>query len=98
MLSIAVQRYSAKYSNDITNKDYSLHWLENDILLALNENQAMMRTTRPNLQSAFPNMSFREIVNQLDMNKTENEIKACVERLWNFLPGQEKENIIAKYK
>jgi hypothetical protein len=98
MLSNALQGYSSKYSDDIKNKDYYLYWLENDILLALNENQAMMKTIRPTLQSAFPNMSVREIVNHLDKNKTENEILASVKRLWEFLSSKEKENIIAKFK
>ena len=97
MLSNALQGYSSKYGNDINHKDYYLHWLENDILLALNENHAMFSTIRPNLQKAFPNMSCFQINEKLNSNKTEPKIKESIENLWKFLPEEGRKNLASKY-
>lgn len=94
MLSSTLHKYYNKYNKNIKDKDFYLHWLENDILLELNDNIAMMNGIQPNLQRAFPNKSCFQIVDQLDSNKTETEIKSSIERLWDFLPDKGKSNIL----
>jgi hypothetical protein len=97
MLSNALHSYSSKYHHDIRNKDCYIHWLENDILLELNDDKAMMNGIQPNLQRVFPNMSCHEIVKRLNQNKTESQIMSSIEHLWGFLPLQGKEIIVAKH-
>lgn len=94
MLSSAFQKYSNKYNKNIKDKDFYLYWLENDILLELNDDIAMMNGIQHNLQRAFPNKSCLQIVDQLDLNKNEDQIKSSIERLWTFLPDKGKTNII----
>jgi hypothetical protein len=97
MLSHALQGYSSKFNNDINNKDYYLYWLENDILLELNDNKAMMHSIQPNIQKAFPKMSCFQINEKLNSNKTEPKIKESIENLWKFLPEEGRKNLASKY-
>ena len=96
MLSDVILAYSRKYSHDIENKDYYLYWLENDILLELNDNNAMMNGIQPNLQRAYPKMSCTDIIKHLETNKSKDEIKRNIEYLWPFLPTQGKDYIQKK--
>lgn len=98
MLSNAMQSYSSKYSRDIRHKDYYLFWLENDILLELNDNEAMMNGIQPRLQKAFPNKTNWQINDLLNMNKTESQIKSSIEHLWQFLPNEGKRSISLKHR
>jgi hypothetical protein len=93
-LDIAMKNYSKKWQKDINNPDYYLYWLENDIILELNEGNGMLKTIKPKLQEAFPNMSVRQINKQLDSNKTEKDIKTSVKRLWGFLSDKQKRNLV----
>jgi hypothetical protein len=97
MFTNAVQAYSAKYPNDIRHKDNHLFWLENDILLELNDNVAMLDGIQPKLQKAFPNKSCMQINEQLDKNKTASQIQAACETLWRFLPEEGKASIVSKH-
>lgn len=97
MFTNALQAYSVKYPTDIRHKDNYLFWLENDILLELNDNIAMLDGIQPNLQKAFPNKSCMQINEQLNMNKTESQIKSMCETLWQFLPKEGQESIVSKH-
>jgi hypothetical protein len=94
MFSNILQTYSAKYPNDIRHKDFYLKWLENDILLELNDHEAMLDGIQPNLQRAFPNQNCFQIIDALNKNQTESQMKSSCEILWRFLP-EEGENSIA---
>lgn len=98
MLSTALQNYSSKYTQDIKQNDYYLYWLENDILLELNQNKAMIKGIQPNLQRAFPNKSCYQINQVLNANKTESAIKSNIEYMWSFLPENGRQCIIDKHK
>tara|TARA_Y100000389_G_scaffold134961_2_gene132489 strand:+ start:3087 stop:3419 length:333 start_codon:yes stop_codon:yes gene_type:complete len=91
-----LQAYSTKYPHDIRHKDYYLYWLENDILLELNNNKAMLDGIQPNLQKVFPNKSCMQINEHLNKNKTESEIKDSCEKLWQFLPCKGKTSIMCR--
>ena len=93
MLSNIIQGYSSKYSKEISDKDYYLHWLENDIILELNDNIGMLDGIQPNLQKAFPKMSCAQINQKLNAYTTETTKKRSIENLWRFLPDQGKKNI-----
>ena len=97
MFSCALQAYSAKYPNDIRHKDYYLKWLENDILLELNDNEAMMDCIQPNLQRAFPNKNVFQINDELDKNQTESQMKSSCEIMWRFLPKEGKQSLASKH-
>tara|TARA_Y100000389_G_C17020665_1_gene298634 strand:- start:120 stop:473 length:354 start_codon:yes stop_codon:yes gene_type:complete len=97
MFTNALQAYSAKYPNDIRHKDNHLFWLENDILLELNDNVAMLDGIQPKLQKAFPNKSCMQINEQLNKNKTESQIQSACETLWKFLPEEGKASIVSKH-
>ena len=97
-LDIAMKNYSKRYMiYDINNPYYYLDWLENDILRQLNEDVAMKKTIKPKLQEAFPNMSSRQIIKQLDSNKTEKDIKSSIKRLWGFLSDKQKKYLVQLY-
>ena len=93
-LDVAIKNYSKKWSTDINNQDYYLDWLENDIVLRLNEGEGMKITIKPKLQEAFPNMSWRQINKQLESNKTEKDIKSSIKRLWGFLSNKQKQYLV----
>jgi hypothetical protein len=93
-LDVAMKNYSKKWSTDINNPDYYLYWLENDIVLRLNEGEGMKKTIKPKLQEAFPNMSWRQINKQLKSNKTEKDIKSSIKRLWGFLSDKQKKYLV----
>ena len=97
MFTDALQAYSAKYPNDIRHKDNHLCWLENDILLELNDDVAMLDGIQPNLQKAFPNKSCMQINEQLNKNKTASQIQSACETLWRFLPEEGKASIVSKH-
>lgn len=94
MLSEVFEKYSCKFNQDIKHRDFYLYWLENDILLELNDNIAVMNGIQPNLRKAFSNHSVVQIIEELHSNKNENQIKSNIERLWDFLPDTGKTNIL----
>ena len=96
-LDVAMKNYSKKWSTDINNPDYYLYWLENDIVLRLNEGEGMKITIKPKLQEAFPNMSGRQIIEHLKSNKTEEDIKLSIKRLWGFLSDKQKKYLVLLY-
>lgn len=98
MLTTALQNYSSNYTHNIKDKDYYLYWLENDILLELNQNKAMLEGIQSNLQRAFPNKSCHQINQVLNANKTESAIKSNIEYMWSFLPENGRQCIIDKHK
>lgn len=97
MLTTALQKYCSKYTHDIKDKDYYLYWLENDILLELNQNKAMLMGIQSNLQRAFPNKSCYQINELLNASKTESTIKSNIEYIWGFLSEKEKRRIVDKH-
>lgn len=96
MLSNAVANYKKKYTDRIDNADYYLYWLENDILLELNENCGLIYSIKPNVQKAYPNLNCYQINEKLNENKTEKAITSNIEHLWNYLPNNGREAIINK--
>lgn len=95
MLSTVLKKYSEKYEHEICHNDYYLYWLENDILLALNDNCAIIAGIKPNLRKAYPNINRFQIIDKLNENKTETDILKNIEYLWNFLPNNIKDNFVA---
>lgn len=94
MLSTVYKKYSNVYEHDITHKDYYLYWIENDLLLELNDNSHLMLEINPNLQRAFPNMNSYQIVEKLKENTLEHDIHKNIEYLWSFLPNDSKDNFV----
>ena len=94
MLSNTLENYLSKYSQNIEHRDFYLYWLENDILLELNDNKAIINSIQPNLQRAFPNKSYDEILDELIENTSENQIISSIQRLWDFLPNEGRTNML----
>lgn len=91
----AFSNYKSKYNNIDNVPNNYLYWLENDILLALNDNQGLICNMSSTIRSMYPNMTVFEIVHKVSSNKDEISITRNIEYLWSFL-SEEGVNQILK--
>lgn len=96
MISQAYKNYLHKYNNIKEDKDNYLFWLENDILLELNDNNGLIYSVSPTIKSIYPDKSPLNIVNHICSIKTEADVAKHIEHLWSYLSEDQKQKIIKK--
>ena len=92
----ALSKYLSKFNNIPNHPDNYLYWLENDILLALNDNEGLINKLSPTIRTIYPNMTSAQIVNKLKNNETESSIIQNIQHLWGFLSEDGKQQILLK--
>lgn len=96
MISQAYKNYLHKYNDIREDKDNYLFWLENDILLELNDNNGLIYSVSPTIKSIYPDKSPLNIVNHICSIKTETDVTKHIEHLWPYLSEDQKQKIIKK--
>lgn len=89
-------KYRSKFNNIQNDPDNYLYWLENDILLVLNDNEGLINNLSPTIRTIYPNMTALDISKQLDKNDNDTAIIRNIEHLWGFLSDDGKRQIIGK--
>jgi hypothetical protein len=89
-------KYRSKFNNIPNDPDNYLYWLENDILLVLNDNEGLINKLSPTIRTIYPNMTAVDIVDKLKNNKNESSIIQNMHHLWGFLSEDGRAQIIAK--
>ena len=96
MISQAYKNYLHKYNDIREDKDNYLFWLENDILLELNDNNGLIYSVSPTIKSIYPDKSPLNIVNHICPIKTEADVAKHIDHLWSYLSDDQKQKIIKK--
>ena len=75
------------WAEKMTRSDVTyLEFLENDMLLLLNDSIPILRTIQPDLQCVFPLKSHHEIVLEIAKTHTESsQVTSVLKRYWTFL-------------
>ena len=95
--AMAKALYATHYSGDITCKDYYMYWLENDILLELNEGNALLEDISHDVEQLYPNQCAEEIVSNIRSKTTPAEIETNVQRMWDILPTHGRKKVFGKF-
>jgi hypothetical protein len=96
MISQAYKNYLQKYNDIREDKDNYLFWLENDILLELNDNNGLIYSVSPTIKSIYPDKSPLNIANHICSIKTEADVAKHIKHLWSYLSEDQKQKIIKK--
>ena len=94
MISQAYKNYLHKYNDIREDKDNYRFWLENDILLELNDNNGLIESLSPTIKTIYPNKSPLNIANHICSIKTEADVTKHIEHLWSYLSEDQKQKII----
>ena len=79
MISQAYKNYLHKYNDIREDKDNYRFWLENDILLELNDNNGLIESLSPTIKTIYPNKSPLNIANHICSIKTEADVTKHIE-------------------
>lgn len=90
--------YHQKFNKDKKKNDYYLYWLENDILLELNNNKSLFDSIEPNMQRVFPKMTAEEIYDKIECARYDNNIITNLKQYWYHLSFYSKSHLCEKYK
>jgi hypothetical protein len=86
--------YQDCYTDDSNDINFYQNWLENDILIELNDNIAIIDEIRPGLQVLFPNATHMEIFDEVSKHiDNMHDQYILIKRYWKHLSPMKRLNL-----